>query len=274
MVAGWPSAPSDMPTPLPHRPTPPAARTDGDGLGADPYRHRTAGAAAGPRHGHDVRGVGESEACSDSPRRRPCPPPTTPSPGAPSRCRASPTTHEVLGTPLHGPWPEGTQVLYVAMGCFWGAERIFWKLPGVVTTAAGYMGGFTPNPTYEEVCSGRTGHTEAVLRRLRPGRHLRRDRCSRRSGRTTTRPRASARATTSARQYRSAIYWTTPEQEQAARATRAAFQEVLHGHGFGEITTELRPARGGRRRSTTPRTTTSSTSTRTPAATATTAPTG
>src|SRR3954467_2278976 len=84
-------------------------------------------------------------------------------PGRPQRPYRVPETHAVLGTPLHGPWPEGTRVLYVAMGCFWGAERIFWRLPGVVTTAAGYMGGLTPNATYEEVCSGRTGHTEAVL---------------------------------------------------------------------------------------------------------------
>ena len=77
-----------------------------------------------------------------------------------SPCRAP---HAVLGTPLEGPWPEGTQVLYVAMGCFWGAEKAYWQLPGVVTTAVGYQGGYTTNPTYEETCTGRTGHTEAVL---------------------------------------------------------------------------------------------------------------
>src|SRR6186997_2097023 len=72
-------------------------------------------------------------------------------------------THTVLKSSTTGPWPDGTEVLYVAMGCFWGAERIFWRLPGVVATAVGYMGGYTPNATYEEVCSGRTGHAEAVL---------------------------------------------------------------------------------------------------------------
>ena len=76
---------------------------------------------------------------------------------------AIPTTHTVLGTPLQGPWPDGTEVLYVAMGCFWGAERTFWTIPGVVTTAVGYQGGFTPFPTYEETCTGLTGHTEMVM---------------------------------------------------------------------------------------------------------------
>ena len=74
-----------------------------------------------------------------------------------------PASHDVLGTPLKGPFPAGFEQLVVGMGCFWGAERLFWQLPGVHTTAVGYAGGFTPNPTYEEVCSGRTGHTEAVL---------------------------------------------------------------------------------------------------------------
>ena len=88
--------------------------------------------------------------------------PTDALPGREQPLPGIPDTHEVLGTSMHGPWPEGTQVLYVAMGCFWGSERIFWKLPGVVTTAVGYMGGYTPNPTYEETCTGRTGHAEVV----------------------------------------------------------------------------------------------------------------
>ncbi|MGC5582993.1 peptide-methionine (S)-S-oxide reductase MsrA [Ornithinimicrobium sp. W1679] len=152
-----------------------------------------------------------------------------------------PATHEVLGTPLQGPWPEGTEVLTVAMGCFWGAERIFWQLPGVVTTAAGYQGGSTPNPTYEEVCSGRTGHTEAVLVAYDP---------------TATDPERLLKAfwenhdpTTKDRQgndvgtqYRSAVYWTTSGQEAAARATADAFGQVLAGAGHGPVVTELRPA--------------------------------
>ena len=147
-------------------------------------------------------------------------------PGRPRRLFTVPTTHAVLGTPLEGPWPDGTEVLYVAMGCFWGVERIFWKLPGVVTTAAGYQGGYTENPTYEETCTGRTGHAETVLVAYDP---------------TVTSPELLLKAfwenhdpTTRNRQgndigtaYRSAIFWTTPGQEAAARTTRAAFQDVL-----------------------------------------------
>jgi peptide-methionine (S)-S-oxide reductase len=162
--------------------------------------------------------------------------------GRPTRPYAVPARHEVLGTPLEGPWPEGTEVLYIAMGCFWGAERIFWRLPGVVTTAAGYMGGFTPNPTYEETCTGMTGHAETVLVAYDP---------------TQTTPELLLKEfwenhdpTQGNRQgndigtaYRSAIYWTTGEQQRAAGATRDAFQKVLQDNGFGNITTELRSAK-------------------------------
>ncbi|MGD8148885.1 peptide-methionine (S)-S-oxide reductase MsrA [Ornithinimicrobium sp. Y1694] len=161
--------------------------------------------------------------------------------GRPDPLPGIPRTHEVLGTDLHGPWAEGTEVIYLAMGCFWGAERIFWQLPGVVTTAAGYLGGSTPNPTYEEVCTGLTGHAEAVLVAYDP---------------TQTSPELLLKAfwenhdpTTKDRQgndigsqYRSAIYWTTPGQEAAARATRDAFEGVITAAGHGRIVTELRPA--------------------------------
>ena len=150
-------------------------------------------------------------------------------------------THQVLGTPMEGPWPAGTEVLYVAMGCFWGVERIYWQLPGVVTTAAGYMGGYTQNPTYPETCTGRTGHAEAVLVAYDPA---------------VTTPRELLKAfwenhdpTTANRQgndvgtqYRSAVYWTTPEQEAEARRTREEFQAVLTAAGRGAVTTELRSA--------------------------------
>lgn len=153
-----------------------------------------------------------------------------------------PTTHEVLGTPLAGPWPEGTHVIYLAMGCFWGAERIMWRLPGVVTTAVGYMGGFTPNPTYEETCSGRTGHTEAVLvaydpARISPGQILK---AFWENHDPTT---ANRQGNDVGTQYRSAIYWTGPEQEAAAHRTHEAFQGELTRMGAGQIATEERPAR-------------------------------
>lgn len=162
-------------------------------------------------------------------------------PGREHRVFPVPVAHTVLGTALEGPWPAGTQVLYVAMGCFWGAERILWRLPGVVTTAVGYMGGFTPNPTYEESCTGRTGHTETVLVAYDPA---------------TISPELILKAfwenhdpTQGMRQgndigtaYRSAIYWTTPAQEQAAGATAAAFQTELTRAGRGQITTEVRSA--------------------------------
>ncbi|WP_448071273.1 peptide-methionine (S)-S-oxide reductase MsrA [Georgenia yuyongxinii] len=161
-------------------------------------------------------------------------------PGRSAPAFAVPTTHEVLGTPLAGPWPAGTQVMFVAMGCFWGTERIFWRLPGVVSTAAGYLGGYTPYPTYEEVCTGRTGHTEAVQVVYDP---------------TKTSPELLLKAfwenhdpTTPNRQgndvgtqYRSGIYVATAEQERAAQATKAAFQQVLTAHGHGTISTEIRP---------------------------------
>ncbi|AKU15970.1 peptide-methionine (S)-S-oxide reductase MsrA [Luteipulveratus mongoliensis] len=162
-------------------------------------------------------------------------------PGRPDPLPGIPDTHEVLGTSMHGPWPEGTQVMYVAMGCFWGTERIFWKLPGVVTTAAGYMGGFTTNPTYEETCTGRTGHTEAVLVAYDPARtspELLLKSFWENHDPTTANRQGNDIGT----QYRSAIYWTTPEQEAAALATREAFQKVLQDNGFGEISTEMRPA--------------------------------
>ncbi len=162
-------------------------------------------------------------------------------PGRDQRLFALSPTHVVLGTPIEGPWPAGAEVLYVAMGCFWGVERIFWQLPGVITTAAGYMGGHTPNPTYEETCSGRTGHAETVRVVYDP---------------TKTSPEVLLKSfwenhdsTTANRQgndvgtvYRSAIYVTTPGQLAAAEATRDAFQQVLTDHRHGQITTEIRSA--------------------------------
>ena len=146
--------------------------------------------------------------------------------------------HVVLGTPLKGPWPEGYQVLYVAMGCFWGAERIYWQTPGVYSTAVGYMGGWTPNPTYQETCTSRTGHTETVQVVFDPAavsidtllaafweNHD-----------PTTPNRQGGDIGT---QYRSAIFATTPEQLAAARASAQRYQERLAQGGYGVISTQI-----------------------------------
>ncbi|MEE6281313.1 peptide-methionine (S)-S-oxide reductase MsrA [Georgenia sunbinii] len=159
-----------------------------------------------------------------------------PQPGSPA-----PERHEVLDAPLQGPWPEAAEVLYVAMGCFWGAERIFWRLDGVISTAAGYQGGFTPNPTYAEVCTGQTGHTEAVQvvydpTRVSPEQLLK---AFWENHDPTTPNRQGNDVGT---QYRSAIYWTTPAQQHAAAVTRDAFGEVLAAAGHGPVVTEIAPA--------------------------------
>lgn len=154
---------------------------------------------------------------------------------------AVPANHEVLNTPLTGPWPEGTRVLYLGLGCFWGAEREFWQMPGVVTTAVGYQGGFTPNPLYEEVCSSQTGHTEIVMVAYDP-KVLSDAEVLRAFWEMHDPTQGFRQGNDVGSQYRSAIYWTTPEQEAAVRATASAFQQGLAAGGFGEITTELRSA--------------------------------
>ena len=152
-----------------------------------------------------------------------------------------PAVHEVLGTPMTGPWPEGAEVLYVAMGCFWGAERIFWQLPGVYTTAAGYAGGHTPNPTYEEVCSGRTGHTEVVLVVHDPQR-IATEELLRAFWEGHDPTQGMRQGNDVGTQYRSALLWTTEEQRHAAEATRDAYAARLRSAGYGAVTTELAPA--------------------------------
>ena len=151
-----------------------------------------------------------------------------------------PEVHAVNGNRIQPPFPEGVRTAVFGAGCFWGVEKVFWETPGVYSTAAGYAGGFTPNPTYEEVCSARTGHTEVVLvaydsaltsyeqllkvfwedhdptQGMRQGNDI-------------------------GSQYRSAIYYATPEQQTAALATRDAYQERLRAAGYGDITTEIAP---------------------------------
>jgi peptide-methionine (S)-S-oxide reductase len=152
-----------------------------------------------------------------------------------------PGRHAVLGAPLKPPFPEGYEQAIVGMGCFWGAERIFWQAPGVYTTAVGYSGGITPNPTYEEVCSGRTGQTEAVLVVFDPAKTSYEDilRLFWESHDPTQGMRQGNDVGT---QYRSAIYWTTEEQRAVAEATAAAFAERLKAAGYPEVTTEIAQA--------------------------------
>lgn len=152
-----------------------------------------------------------------------------------------PGVHAVLGTPIGPPFPEGFEKLVVGMGCFWGAERMFWKAPGVYTTAVGYAGGFTPNPTYEEVCSGRTGHTEVVLAVFDPARTSYEELLKVFwEGHDPTQGLRQGNDVGS--QYRSAVYTETDHALEVAEATRDAFQSRLAQAGFGVITTEIAPA--------------------------------
>lgn len=154
-----------------------------------------------------------------------------------------PESHTVLGTPLHpGPqgWPAGYQTAIVALGCFWGAERAFWKLDGVYSTAVGYAGGFTPNPTYEEVCSGSTGHTESVLVVFDPAKVSYAEilRAFWEGHNPTQGMRQGNDVGT---QYRSAIFYTDDEQRAIAEASRIAYGDQLKAAGYGDITTEVAP---------------------------------
>ena len=154
---------------------------------------------------------------------------------------AVPERHEVLGTPLSPPFPEGLERAVYGLGCFWGAERVFWRAPGVFTTAVGYAGGFTPNPTYEEVCSGRTGHTEAVLVVFHPE-QTSYEELLRLFWENHDPTLGMRHGNDMGTQYRSAIYWAGDTQRAAAEASRAMFQGELARAGYGEITTEIAEA--------------------------------
>jgi peptide-methionine (S)-S-oxide reductase len=149
-----------------------------------------------------------------------------------------PDQHLVLGTSLVPPFPDGFEMITVGMGCFWGAERKFWQADGVFTTAVGYAGGFTPNPSYEEVCSGRTGHAEVVLAVFDP---------SRTSYEAMLKifwenhdpTQGMRQGNDVGTQYRSLIAWHSDAQRKAAEASRDMFQRVLHEAGLGDISTEI-----------------------------------
>ena len=152
-----------------------------------------------------------------------------------------PSRHEVNGHPLTPPFPEGYEQAVFGLGCFWGAERMFWQAPGVFTTAVGYAGGLTPNPTYEEVCSGRTGHAEVVLVVFDPAKTSYEEllRIFWESHNPTQGMRQGNDVGT---QYRSAIYVDSDEQREAAEASRERYQQALTARRFGEITTEIADA--------------------------------
>ncbi|MFB4194892.1 peptide-methionine (S)-S-oxide reductase MsrA [Streptomyces carpaticus] len=162
-------------------------------------------------------------------------------PGRSEPILADPGRHTVLDTPLAGPYPEHLEVADFALGCFWGAERRFWQTEGVWTTLVGYQGGITPNPTYEEVCSGLTGHTETVRVVFDPSRvsYAELLKVFWESHDPTQGFRQGNDVGT---QYRSAIHTHSPEQQQAAEESRAAYQKVLESSGYDTITTELLPA--------------------------------
>jgi len=167
----------------------------------------------------------------------------TPEEALPGREDAMPVPerHAVLGTPLRPPFPEGLEALVVGMGCFWGAERVFWQADGVYTTAVGYAGGYTPNPTYEEVCSGRTGHTEAVLVVFDPA-VIPLDGVLRLFWEGHDPTQGARQGNDVGTQYRSAVYWANDAQREAVEASRAMYQAELARAGYGEITTEVAAA--------------------------------
>jgi peptide-methionine (S)-S-oxide reductase len=155
---------------------------------------------------------------------------------------AVPARHEVLGNPLTPPWPEGFQQIVVGMGCFWGAERVFWQADGVWTTAVGYAGGFTPNPSYEEVCSARTGHAEVVLAVFDPA-VTSYDEMLRLFWENHDPTQGMRQGNDVGTQYRSAIYVGSDAEREAAERSREVFAERLRAAGYGEISTEIAPLR-------------------------------
>jgi len=162
-------------------------------------------------------------------------------PGHPSPTFDVPDKHAVLGTPLAGEVPEGFEEAYFGMGCFWGAERRYWQVPGVWTTAVGYQGGTTTYPTYEETCTGRTGHTEAVRVVYDPSKVSYLD-LLRIFWETHDPTQGFRQGNDVGTQYRSTLYWTTPEQRAIAEESLQTYQKAVTAAGLGTITTEIGPA--------------------------------
>ncbi|WNG48011.1 peptide-methionine (S)-S-oxide reductase MsrA [Archangium minus] len=175
-----------------------------------------------------------------NPNKLKLPTPEEALPGRSTRM-AVPKKHYVNGAPLEPPFPEGLEQIDLGLGCFWGAERKFWQTPGVYSTAVGYQGGLTPNPTYEEVCSGRTGHTE-VVRVVYDPKQVSLETLLKVFWESHDPTQGMRQGNDVGTQYRSAIYWHTDAQRKAAEASRDAYQKVLANAGYDAITTELRPA--------------------------------
>ena len=161
----------------------------------------------------------------------------------PGRDQAIPTAtiHHVNGAPLKPPYPDGSEIAEFALGCFWGDEKLFWQQPGVIVTAVGYAGGFTPNPTYEEVCSGRTGHTETVRVVFDPAR-IGYGQLLKLFWEAHDPTQGMRQGNDVGTQYRSAIFTHTDAQRETAEASREMYQGELTKAGYGQITTEIRPA--------------------------------
>ena len=161
----------------------------------------------------------------------------------PGRAEPIPTaTHHFLSDrPLHGPYPEGMEIAYFGMGCFWGVERLFWQVPGVYLTAAGYQGGITPNPTYRETCTGLTGHAETVLVVFDPA-VVTYDELLRLFWENHDPTQGMRQGNDVGTTYRSAIFTTSPEQLAQAQASNDAYHAALAGAGRGAVTTQIEPA--------------------------------
>jgi len=159
-------------------------------------------------------------------------------PGRTDQTMPVPAAHFINGNPLVGPWPDGYETAVFAMGCFWGAERKFWQVDGVYSSAVGYAGGYTPNPTYEETCTARTGHTEAVLVVFDPAK-VSYEQLLKVFWESHDPTQGNRQGNDIGTQYRSAIYTTTPAQMEAVLASKAMFQERLGAARYGSITTEI-----------------------------------
>ena len=168
------------------------------------------------------------------------PDPKSALPGRDSPIRTA-TTHFVSGAPLKGPYPESAEIAMFGLGCFWGAERVFWQLPGVLVTAVGYAGGYTPNPTYEELCSGQTGHNE-VVRIVFDPKLISYGKLLKTFWESHSPTQGMRQGNDVGTQYRSGIYTYSQDQAREAQGSKDAYQSELSAGGYGAITTEILPA--------------------------------